>query len=931
MKILWWVTGFVFLVFITALTDDYDALKITRKNNCTFTQKPTIKNLDENTKEITFAISDFCDVSIAIESEDGNILRHLASGLLGDNAPLPFQPKSLQQKLIWDGKNDAGEYVNNNCVVRVSIGLKALFEKTLYWSPYKRNNSAFGDKGQTIVPQEDGVYVYDGGQGESLKLFSHEGKYIRTISPISKTKVEAAKDLNWYSFPQDNKKFPLKHGMDQYTYLTHGFVDYKNEWPTNKVDSSASSIVIKDSKIYLINKSFNIVTKEGDLPAGSLNSKIKLSVVVPGVDEKGGDISPCSSAISNDGRYLYLSGYVWSNYLVNKNFYCNGGLNGVARIDLSKGSIVEPFIGSLENNKNKGAGDGEFDVVSCVFIDKENRIFVGDFNNDRIQVYDENKKLLKSIKVSRPVNICINPKNNEIFVFSFNIPNGSENKLVPAQLFQFKSFEDPKLLNTYAIPDVQIPVTTNSIGCHGAIDFFGEEPVVWFSSVYAANYRPMDMKKSNISLYKMKESKLIEMLDFGTEAEAKTAQVRPAHHSRQRLYFNPKNKNLYVGEHLQPSPEHSKSFNELIEINVSNEKCSLVPLPFDAEDMAFDINGLAYFRTHDFLARFELVGGKFREIPFDYGVEQNKIRSNTSIASSGSVVSGLPFLGSGGVMLQLGGMAVSPKGNIAVIAESPFVRNDTKAIEKFALKKPVLPLMFKGRSAGWEVYIWDKYGKLISSDGLPGLGMATGISMDVDDSLYIMMASAKNFNGKPYFNPISCTLVKTIPGKTKILSTKAVLPLGKETPDRAPDLSAGVYLGESWVQDAAWTYGGVGIDGKRAHCACVATSRPTLDLFKRSFVPEVDRYGVVVIDTNGNTIMRIGQIGNVDDGKPLVVGNGPPNTVSIGGDEVALMNPKFLATESDRRLFIADIGNSRIVSVLLTYETEEKLPVKIEK
>lgn len=921
----------VFLPFFAIKADDYDALKVTRKNNVVFTQKPTVKNINENAKEIEFAISDFCDVSIAVESEDGNILRHIASGLLGENAPEPFQKKSLHQKLIWDGKNDQGVYVNNNSIIRVSLGLKAKFEKTLYWSPYKRNNSTFGGAGQVIFPQKEGVYVYDGGQGESLKLFSHEGKYIRTICPIPNSNIEKVKDFNWHSFPQDDKKFPLKFGMEQYTYFTSGIVDFKGNWPLNKLSSSATTVSIKDNNIYLINKTFNLVTKEGVLPDGSLKSNIKTSIIVPGANEHGGDISPFSSAISNDGKYLYLTGYVWANYLVQRNYHIRGGLNGVGRINLQTNSPLEVFVGSFEKDKNKGNKDGQFEVASSIAIDKENRIYVSDYVNDRIHVYDENKKLLKYISISKPANVCINPHNNEIFVFSFLVPNVDNKYAESAKLYHIKSFDEPKILNTFSIPDVSIPHDRDVLSSCGAIDFYATEPTVWFSTYFAETFRGGDMKKSNISVYKIKDSNLVEILDFGAEAEKSVAKIRPAHHARQRLYFNPKNKNLYVGEHLMPSPEHSKSFNDLVEINVSTEKCSLIKTPFDAEDMAFDINGLAYFRTHDFLARYELVGNKFRETPFDYGIEKDKIFTNTSVGSGGPAVSGLPFLGSGGCMLHLGGMAVSPKGDIAVIAESPFVRPDTKAQAKFGLKAPVLPQNYKGRGSGWEVYIWDKFGKLTSNDGLPGLGMATGIAMDAEGCLYVMMAAAKNFNGSPYFNPLSCTLIKTIPGKTKILGTKAVLPLGKEAPERKPDLGDEVYVGETWIQDAAWTYGGVGIDGKRAHCSCTATSRPTLDYFKRSFVPEIDRYGVVVIDTNGNTIMRIGQIGNVDDGKPLVIGNGPANPVSIGGDEVALMNPKFLATESDRRLFIADIGNSRIVSVLLQYETEEKVAVKLEK
>jgi hypothetical protein len=49
---------------------------------------------------------------------------------------------------------------------------------------------------------------------------------------------------------------------------------------------------------------------------------------------------------------------------------------------------------------------------------------------------------------------------------------------------------------------------------------------------------------------------------------------------------------------------------------------------------------------------------------------------------------------------------------------------------------------------------------------------------------------------------------------------------------------------------------------------------------------------------------------------------------SIGGDEVALFYAPHVATHSDRRLFIEDMGNSRIVSVKLGYHTEHKTRLK---
>ena len=51
------------------------------------------------------------------------------------------------------------------------------------------------------------------------------------------------------------------------------------------------------------------------------------------------------------------------------------------------------------------------------------------------------------------------------------------------------------------------------------------------------------------------------------------------------------------------------------------------------------------------------------------------------------------------------------------------------------------------------------------------------------------------------------------------------------------------------------------------------------------------------------------------------------STRSIGGDEVALMHPSHVATLTDRRLYIGDVGNSRIVQVKLGYHREKTIPL----
>ncbi len=101
-----------------------------------------------------------------------------------------------------------------------------------------------------------------------------------------------------------------------------------------------------------------------------------------------------------------------------------------------------------------------------------------------------------------------------------------------------------------------------------------------------------------------------------------------------------------------------------------------------------------------------------------------------------------------------------------------------------------------------------------------------------------------------------------------------------------------------------------------------------MDLYARSFAPEPDIYRFAVLDTNGNLILHLGQYGNVDDGKPLVAEKGPPNPRPLGGDEVGLFCAKFVAAQTDRRVFIADAGNHRLLSVKLGYHAEARVALK---
>ena len=181
----------------------------------------------------------------------------------------------------------------------------------------------------------------------------------------------------------------------------------------------------------------------------------------------------------------------------------------------------------------------------------------------------------------------------------------------------------------------------------------------------------------------------------------------------------------------------------------------------------------------------------------------------------------------------------------------------------------------------------------------------------------------KRIAGKPilYADENETTsLIKFTKGPMRrFLSTDhCIIPLtNAETPKRPQELR-GV-----WVENSEWIYGGIGFSGNPYTCSCWY-QRFKLDYFARSIVPAPFLYEVHVVDSSGNLILKIGKYGNEDS-------KGKNSKEPLGGDEVGLFHAMFVATDTDHRIFIADYGNTRIISVKLKYAVDEILPLKFKK
>ncbi len=873
-----------------------------------FTQKPSIsKKGDLHT--ISFETKDYCDVTVAVEGAEGRIVRHLASGVLGRNAPEPFQKNSLKQAIIWDGKDEQGKYVDNKTQysVRVSLGLKARFERSLYWCPEKRGMSVPYAKNNSaaIAATPEGIYVHDGGGGDYINLFDHDGNYVRAVYPFSADKIQKAKGLKWVPFPPDNQRVPFKGDRNQSTLLTYGGGHQK-------------VMTVNGKQMAIIGQRLNWLSTEGPSSQGTPGQAGSLPLTGPAVTYpvsmatvhtfKGGtyQIPPREAAFSPDGKWLYLTHFRYGNS------WREGILPGVARVAAKGDAAPEIFLGNM--NRNGGSAEpGKFNAPTSVACDAKGRIYVSDYLNDRIQVFSPEGKILKSIKVTRPAVVRVHPKSQEIYVFTWSVHASYSQTLLykgKSQLTHLGPLEKPDLKATYALPGKS---EKSRVLDRAALDVWSDPPRIWIST-------------EAIKIYDLKDKKLVLKKDFQAEARKKCVRTVGPRHGRQRLYFNPGDQHLYVGEHFDPAVIHAKGFCDLIKLDPRSGKVSLQKLPFDCEDMAFDMEGHAYLRTMEFVARYDTQ--TWREVPFDYGEERPRI-SYQGFRSS-PAISVLVAPAGGNSSSQFGGIGVSPHGDIALAVYNPnhsADRRDTKNVSSKNVKK-YTPKIFPGRAVNCLIHVWDKPGKLIYEDAIPGVGRSCSVRMDRNRDLYLLANGQNSYGGKPYPNPIVCTLLKVKPGTKVLAGGRMPVPLPEATrPKRKAELNNWFGAGApTWVNESKWAFGGVGIDGKQfAKCHCMATSQLALDYFGRSIVGETQRCNVVVVDSAGNAILRLGKYGNADDGIPMVKKYGPPNPRSIGGDEVSLFNPKFVATQTDRRIFIADIGNYRIVSVKLDYHAEERV------
>jgi hypothetical protein len=939
---------------------------VERENTFQFTEKPAIKLVSKDKYEITFAVKAGCDAVVALVDGEGRVVRHLACGVLGSNAPAPFQ-KSLKQKIYWNGKDDMGVYVKepNKLKLRVQLGMKLTFYRHLGAS----NPEAMAGYVLGIATDKDGAYVivrgHIGHNHITIRKFDHDAKYLRSLLPPISSMPESR--LAGRAYVEYEKGKRDHHGPIMGESLGYDGNQIPCMYGKGMLDIQPVAV---DGKLYFCSAGTGY--HSGREPTMLYYIYTDGGTDVKGFTKReffpwtGGNQAPRFAA-SPDGKYLYHTGAEGGR----------GGCAVVMRIETAGDGPSELFIGKGTKRGSKpslspGSDNQSLAGASGIDTDADGRIYVCDTFNNRVQIFSPDGKYLKTIKVDRPHLVGVHKKTGAIYVQHQGRVRG---KSVP-RLTKFDGFANLKeiyhkdgILTGAMAVDSWAPKTRLWIGggmkrraaAGGQISDRGPGVTVWEED-------GKDLKK--IADFDEKTRALAKGDYFGRWSGSVYDKVVCDPVREKAWYCQRKNDGVRLVFDLKTGKFEGEYRMGGATDDIAFDKKGYLHLHFNP---GFYMPGVGrldpdqakiYRAKHASGSRYGIPSKRvfeMAEVPYDYGIPTDRPNRKNWAGV-------IPVKDQPGAKYFQDGFGVNMQGVVAEQCNIYHVPKMDEEARSFALSGR-LERLARGQGQGPEnqgpyaaflrsieesekrgehtffihrtpgaslagatIWTFESSGELRNKLAANAGGVMAGCHIDEDGNLYFTILRHMNINGVPFLkgksgnlgsdkpldrtnrNPWMSTHVK-VPGKgAKFLLQKAAVKLDP-LPTRPVDWAGtGLKCPATWVEGAYWMYPGA-TPTSRGGCTC-PSSRPHLDWFKRSYVPEGYRHSIGILDTNGNLIMHMGSYGNHDDALAM----------KEGTEDVRLTLPRFISG-TDNYLCFDDWGE-RLPVLKIGYHAEETASIK---
>ncbi len=910
----------------------YSAPCVERENVFAFTEKPEVKLVAKDRYEITFGVKGNCDVAAAVVDEAGTVVRHLGAGVLGSNAPKPFQKNSLKQTIYWNGKDDIGVYPKepDRLKARVQLGLKPVFERRLGGTSGR--NLPGGVWGMAI--DESGAYIVTSTGGgfshASVRKFGHDGEYLNTVfPPPARLAEEKSAGMSCIEY---EKGVRTRHGNDMYDSVAGGggvMRGTTGQTPFCQVTLAGKRLVHlgthPSANMYYLN-------------TDGTSEIVGLGGIAIGRGKRDKGSGPWLAS-SPDGKWVYMIATVAL------------GDHVVYRLAIDGSTKMEEFIGK----RNKpGRDDVLLNHPVGIDCDPKGRVYVSDYANNRVQIFDANGKFLKGFKVDRPRLICVHRKTGAIYVqHSARADRGKSVYTIT----KFTSFDKP-----------EAEFRADGIGTAlMALDSWSAKPRLWVTrdlgehhgkTTLGQGWRILEERGKKLEL-------LVDLEKAAREDDGDSYAGRFAGDCFDNVVCDPTREQVYYRRSLVFDLKKGKylgRFSPAVHTSYSDfsfDKRGYMHLHFNPGNYRAGVG-----RVDPQQARKSEDGRTltYPELPYDYGVEKygwtgmistkdqpgaKTFQDGLGVNMQGDVVEQcniyhVPKMEEEGYGFLAAAMNERKKTQYVddghpMFSYAKYMRGiqnlEKKGESVYSLKRrPGIPVM------GGTAWTFDRTGELLKECAVIAGDLMNGTHIDEDRAIYFVSARPKLYDGKAFLygrsgiiggkrtaHPFTGSLIKAKPGEEcRLVMPKALIPMDP-LPKRPPEVLAVDYMSDEymgkgaqgWVEGAEWIYAGaspivaVGCSCPRQHLG--------LDWYKRPLVPEAYRRSIGILDTGGNLIMHVGKYGNFDDAP------GGRNGAKPGGEDIGITLVRFISA-TDNYLVYGD-WSEKLVVLKLDYHAEESAPI----